>query len=208
MDQKTQEHIFELFFTTKDPGTGTGMGLAAVYGTIKNHDGAITVCSETGHGSTFRIFLPLATESAFESETVRHRQVRMEGRAHILVVEDEELVRNVVSEMLEGLGYTVTLCENGREAVELYQKGWRSIDLVFLDMAMPEMGGKESFLEMRKINSDVVALLSSGFSITGEAQSILEEGVKAFIQKPFSQGELSQKVAELLPSPSRKTDSA
>jgi PAS domain S-box-containing protein len=199
MDQETRAHIFEPFFTTKEPGMGTGMGLAAVYGTVKNHSGTISVDSDPGHGSTFKIYLPLASESALESESAEHRWDHMKSSAHILVVEDEELVRNLVAEMLETLGHMVTLCGNGREAVELYKKEWRSIDLVILDLVMPVMGGKECFIEMRKINPNITALLSSGFSITGEAQSILEEGVKDFIQKPFSQDDLSQKVAKLLP---------
>jgi len=197
MDEQTRARIFEPFFTTKEPGKGTGMGLAAVYGTIKNHKGSITVYSEPGHGSTFRLYLPLVSESSVAPDATRRPAERVEGGGHVLLVEDDEMVRDVGRQMLETLGYTVTTRADGAQALEHYEKEWRSIDLVILDMVMPVMGGKEAFIGMRKINPDIVALLSSGFSIDGEPQNIIDEGVKGFIQKPFRRGELAQKVMEV-----------
>jgi PAS domain S-box-containing protein len=197
MDEQTRARIFEPFFTTKEPGKGTGMGLAAVYGTIKNHKGSITVYSEPGHGSTFRLYLPLVSESSVVPDAIRTPAERVEGGGHVLLVEDDEMVRDVGRQMLEALGYTVTTRADGAQALEHYEKEWRSIDLVILDMVMPVMGGKEAFIAMRKINPDIVALLSSGFSIDGEPQNIIDEGVKGFIQKPFRRGELAQKVMEV-----------
>jgi CheY-like chemotaxis protein len=117
---------------------------------------------------------------------------------HILLVDDEKVLRDVGLKMLGELGYKASICSNGKEAVELYKKSWKSIDLVILDMVMPVMDGKDSFLAMRKINPDISALLASGYSIDGEAQGILDVGVKGFIQKPFKSDQLSRKIAEVL----------
>ena len=198
IDKKTKERIFEPFFTTKEQGKGTGMGLAAVYGTVKNHRGLIKVTSELGKGSVFVIYLPVsATDSSLKKQKDL-KQKLVAGTAHILLVEDEELIRNVTALMLEKLGYTVSVCRNGAEAVDFYRKQWQAINLVILDVIMPEMGGGEAFTIMNKINPDIIVLVSSGYSIDNEAQSIIDKGAKGFIQKPFRTGEISQKISEIL----------
>ncbi len=198
MDEETQRHIFEPFFTTKETGKGTGMGLAAVYGTVKNHKGAINVYSELEFGTTFKIYLPLLDSSSDMDGEAKDREKIIKGNARILVVDDEEMILDLVSDMLESMDYTVVACANGKEAVTRYKKSWKKVDLVILDMVMPEMGGHEAFIAMKKINPDIKALLSSGYSINGEAEKILEEGVLDFIQKPYQKAELSQKVAHAL----------
>lgn len=196
MDSDTQKRIFEPFFTTKGVGEGTGMGLASVYGTIQNHHGVITVYSEIGKGTTFKISLPLAEELVTSMDD--HKVTIKTGNAMILIVDDEELIRNMVADSLRGMGYKVALCKNGKEAFEYYKKSWKKIDLVLLDMIMPEMGGKETFLAMRKINPEVKVLLSSGYSVDCDAQEILDKGAVGFMGKPFTQTELSKKVASAL----------
>ena len=116
----------------------------------------------------------------------------------ILLVDDEEAIRNFATYTLERLGYQVIACSNGKEAVDCYEKSWREIDLVLLDMIMPVMGGRETFALMKKINPELLAILSSGYSIDGEAQAIIDDGVKAFISKPYRLIELSKKVAQVL----------
>lgn len=197
MDPETQKHIFEPFYTTKGVGKGTGMGLASVYGTVRNHKGAISVHSEAGRGTTFRIHLPLAEEAGNEQDA-SGRNVPVTGTARILLVDDEEMVRDLAADMLRVLGYTVTQCNNGKEAVEYYKKSWQHMDLVILDMVMPELGGRDTFIAMRNINPHVRAILSSGYSINDEAQAILDEGVMAFVEKPFELAEFSEKVAQVL----------
>ncbi|MHC4872750.1 MAG: PAS domain S-box protein [Planctomycetota bacterium] len=197
MDAETQKHIFEPFYTKKEQGKGTGMGLASVYGTIRNHNGAISVCSEVGHGTTFNIYLPLADEARDEQEGTGS-SAPTTGTARILLVDDEEVVRDIATDMLKELGYKVTVCNDGKEAVEHYEKAWKEIDLVLLDMVMPELGGHDTFAAMKKINPDIRVILSSGYSIDGEAQQILDDGVMAFVGKPFEQTELSEKVAQVL----------
>jgi len=199
MDAETQKHIFEPFYTTKEVGKGTGMGLASVYGTVRNHGGSISVYSEVGHGhgTAFRIYLPLA-EDVRNDENANTRSNPTTGTARILLVDDEGVIRELAAEMLRGWGYKVTVCNDGKEAVKFYESSWQNIDLVILDMVMPELGGRDTFIAMREINPDVRAILSSGYSINGEAQAILDEGVMAFVGKPFSQAELSEKVAQVL----------
>ena len=198
MSPEVQKHIFEPFFTTKDVSKGTGMGLASAYGTIRNHKGSIEVYSEEGHGTRISIYLPL-------SEDVRELVVNDErsvpivvGDVKILIVDDEVSLRNLGKDILTDIGYEVESCCNGLEAVEYYRENWRDIDLVILDMVMPVMGGREAFHAMKKINPEIKAILSSGFSINGAAQGILNDGVLSFIGKPFNQAEIAREIARIL----------
>lgn len=197
MDHNTKQHLFEPFFTTKAPGKGTGLGLASVYGTVKNHNGSIEVYSELGYGTTVKIYLP-AADAEFREEECKPAQVAQCGTERILLVDDEEMIRITASQILENLGYTVRTCQDGREAVDYYRKHHGQVDLVILDMIMPQMNGRETFEEMKKINPEIRALLSSGFSAEGEAQEILKDGVKDFVQKPFRIAELTSKVRKAL----------
>ncbi|MCD6406242.1 MAG: PAS domain S-box protein [Planctomycetes bacterium] len=197
MDADTQKHIFEPFFTTKKDDRGTGMGLAAVYGTIKNHKGSISVYSEVDRGTTFRIFLPLADDQC-KSVSVDTAVLPVVTPASILIVDDEESVRDVIAVMLTSLGHKVVTCHNGAEAVEYYRRAWRNIDLVILDMVMPQLTGGEMFAAMKNINPAIKAILVSGYTVDGEAQDILNNGVLSFIQKPLRLADLSRHVNEAL----------
>ena len=196
MDKETRERIFEPFFTTKGLASGTGLGMASTYGIIKGHGGYIDVDSEVGKGTTFSIYLP-ATEEMIEQKKVLSDEL-VKGKGTILLVDDEEMVLEVGKELLDNLGYEVLLAENGQEALELYKKNLDKIDLVLLDMVMPVMGGGEAFDKMKEINTNVKVLLSSGYSLEGEAKEILKRGCDAFIQKPFKMEQLSQKLMEIL----------
>ncbi len=196
MTETIRTRAFEPFFTTKSEDKGSGLGLASVYGTVKNHGGAIEIYSEPGHGTTFNIYFPLSAtdEVHIPKSTIFHSQ----KHERILVVDDEEMLRSLASDMLQELGYTVQTCVNGRDAVTYYETAWRDIDLVLMDMMMPEMGGHDAFLAMQKINPDIRVVLVSGYSINGEAQAILDKGVKAFLGKPYKQSEFSEKIAQAL----------
>ena len=196
MDEKTRQRIFEPFFTTKKMGRGTGLGLATVYGIIKGHQGIINVYSERGHGTTFTIYLP-----ASEKKVTQERKVPesiLKGHETILLVDDEEVIAAVTGEILESLGYNVLAARSGREAIEIYKATWEKIALVILDMIMPEIGGGETFDHLKEINPDVKVILSSGYSLSGQAVKIMEKGCYAFIQKPFTVMSLSQKIREVL----------
>jgi PAS domain S-box-containing protein len=198
MDEQTKKRIFEPFFTTKEMGRGTGLGLASVYGIIKGHSGVIDVHSEKGHGSTFTIYLP-----ASEKEIVRKGRVVtdiLKGEGRILLVDDEDVIVDVGSEMLGVLGYKVSVARSGREAIEIYKEKQNEIDMVILDMIMPEMDGKETFQALKSIDPGVKVILSSGYSADSGSTRMMEQGCCGFIQKPYSMNTLSQKVKEVLDS--------
>ena len=196
MDKETRERVFEPFFTTKGLASGTGLGMASAYGIIKGHGGYIDVDSGKGKGTTFSIYLP-ATEKMIEEKKVLSDEL-VKGKGTVLLVDDEKMFLEVGEELLTHLEYEVLLAENGREALELYKKNQDKIDLVLLDMVMPVMGGGEAFDRMKEINTNVKVLLSSGYSLEGEAKEILKRGCDAFIQKPFKMEQLSQKLREIL----------
>jgi len=196
MDQATQERIFEPFFTTKEMGRGTGLGLASAYGIIKNHGGHINVYSEKGRGTTFNIYLP-ASDKAVETEAHKPRMLR-KGNETILLVDDEDITVEVGEEILIELGYTVITARNGLEALAAYKENAQKIDMVILDMIMPDMGGGKTYDELKKINPNIRVLLSSGYSISGEASEILARGCNDFIQKPFNMKQLSEKMRGIL----------
>jgi two-component system cell cycle sensor histidine kinase/response regulator CckA len=196
MDETTQQKIFDPFFTTKEMGRGTGLGLASAYGIIKNHDGIINVYSEKGKGTTFNIYLPVS-----EKEMIKEKKSVIEilkGSETVLLVDDEQMIIDVGEPMLEKLGYKVMSANSGRAAIDLYQEKIKEIDIVILDMIMPDMNGGETYDQLKKINPNIKVLLSSGYSINGKAQEILDRGCDGFIQKPFHLNELSQRLREIL----------
>ncbi len=196
MDEKTRKRIFDPFFTTKEMGRGTGLGLATVYGIIKGHKGMINVYSEPSHGTTFTIYLPASEKEVVKKETATGKIAR--GTETILLVDDEKMVLEVSKELLESLGYRVYAVGSGQEAIDLFMGKRSEIDLVILDMIMPGISGGETFDRLREINPGIKVLLSSGYSLNGEAQTIMDRGCKGFIQKPFQIEKLSQKVREML----------
>ena len=196
MYRKTMERIFDPFFTTKEMGRGTGLGLASAYGIIKAHGGYIDVDSRRGHGTTFSIYLP-ATEKEVQ-RVVRTAERVAKGTGKVLLVDDEEAVLEVGQELLEATGYTVLTAKDGKEAIKVYRKNRDNIDIVVLDMVMPNMGGGEAYDRMKEMNPNVKVLLSSGYSIDGEASEILERGCDGFIQKPFTMKDLSGEIGKIL----------
>lgn len=196
MDAEIVKRIFDPFFTTKDMGQGTGLGLASAYGIIKGHGGYIDVASEKGHGTTFSIYLPASTMLIPKSLQTRDRICR--GSETILLVDDEATVLEVSVQLFETLGYKVLAAQNGEEAIEIYQNNQHQIDLVILDMIMPNMSGGRAYDRLKAINPDVQVILSSGYSINGQAREILDRGCVGFIQKPFGMQDLSLKLREIL----------
>jgi two-component system cell cycle sensor histidine kinase/response regulator CckA len=196
MDEATLARIFEPFFTTKDVGQGTGLGLATVYAIIKHHRGIIRVDSQPGQGTTFHIFLPVSARATVAEPTWDDAILR--GSGTVLLVDDEDGIRMVAGRILQQLGYQVLSAENGLRALEIYRQERDRIDLVILDMLMPGMGGPETFQELKAIDPGVRVLLSSGYSLDGEAQQAMAAGARGFIQKPYRLAVLSHKVAEIL----------
>ena len=187
------ERIFDPFFTTKAPGKGTGLGLSMVFGIVKNHGGCVDVRSEAGAGTVFRVYLPESAVGPAE-ETAAMDPALPRGRGRILLVDDQEPVREVAKDMLEALGYDVIIAADGLEGISRYRDLWREIDLVILDMVMPNMSGADCFRRMKGINPKARVVLSSGYSMDGAIQDVMNEGILAFIQKPYRLEELSRVV--------------
>ena len=196
MDKKIQDRIFDPFFTTKEISRGTGLGLASAYGIIKNHGGIINLYSERGRGTTFNIYLP-GSEKAPLSEKEPISEITR-GSETIMLVDDEEMIIDIGKQLLERFGYKVLVARDGREAENVYRKNKDSIDMVILDMVMPGIGGGKTYDKLKAINPKVKVLLSSGYSLNGEAKEILGRGCNGFIQKPFSLDNLSRKIHEIL----------
>ena len=199
MDAAVQRRIFEPFFTTKPKGEGTGLGLASAFTIIKNHGGFITLYSEVGRGTTFNIYLP-ATEAAAAPEAAVENEI-IHGEGLILLVDDEEMIADVAREMLSQLGYTVIVARGGAEAVERLSENTDSVALVILDLVMPDMNGSEAFEQLRAIRPDLKVLLASGYSLNGQADSLMQQGCNGYIQKPFNLTELSRKLYDILNPP-------
>ena len=196
MDQETIERIFQPFFTTKDMGLGSGLGLASTYGIVKGHGGYIDVESEKGHGSVFSIFIP-ASEESIQKDPIVSEKIE-EGDETILLVDDEDIIIDVGSQLLKKLGYNVFEARGGKEAIQVYQENKDNIDMIILDMIMPDMGGSDVYDKIKTIDPNVKVLLSSGYSIDGQATEILKRGCNGFIQKPFNLKRLSRKIREVL----------
>jgi len=196
MDEKTRQRIFDPFFTTKEMGRGSGMGLASAYGIIQGHSGIINVYSEKGQGTTFNIYLPASLKQVFSEE--RAETSLTHGCEIILLVDDEEVITDVTGRLLEELGYTIITAGSGEEALAIYRQKHADIDLVIIDMIMPGMSGSDTFDQLKIINPSVRAMLSSGYSLNGKAQAIMDKGVRVFLQKPYRLHDLDKKIREAL----------
>jgi len=197
MDEKTRERIFDPFFTTKGMGRGTGLGLAMVYGIVRGHKGAIQVDTELGHGTSFTISIPASDKDVFTEQAAKIEELKRGGET-LLLVDDEEVNLEVSQELLASLDYNVYVAGSGQEGLAIYAEKQNEIDLVIIDMIMPGMSGGEVFDHLRALNPAAKVLLSSGYSIDGQAKDILDRGCNGFIQKPFKLSHLSQKIREIL----------
>jgi len=198
MDEETKSRIFELFFTTHF--MGRGLGMAAVYGIIRNHDGAIKVDSELGKGTKVRIYLPaIEAEKEVEKKTVSRPDLQLpKGDATILAIEDEEDVMMLFRKVLERLGYRVLQAETGKKAIRLAKIFDGQIDLAILDIKLPDMSGDKVYPLIMEARPDLKVVVCSGYTLEGPPQDILDAGAEGFVQKPFHIATLAEKLKEVL----------
>jgi CheY-like chemotaxis protein len=197
MDKNTLNRVFEPFFTTRDKSRGSGLGLASAYGIIRNHEGFIGVYSEVGKGTTFNVYLPASDKSAHVGEE-RTKSDMVKGTERVLLIDDEDMIIDIGSQILNVLGYKVMAARSGEEAVELFGSHKDEIDLVILDMIMPGISGAETYERIRGLDRNIKVILSSGYSLNEDAAQIMKRGCNGFIQKPFQPGELSLKIRQIL----------
>jgi two-component system cell cycle sensor histidine kinase/response regulator CckA len=200
MDRKTADHVFEPFFTTKGVGKGTGLGLSMVYGIMKSHGGYITCCSEPGEGTTFKIYFPAkeGVPTGFELKPQGDEAEPEGGSETILLVDDEEMLRDIGEHILQKFGYTVLLARDGESALALYQEKPEHIALVILDLIMPGMGGKRCLEEILKISPGAKVVIASGYSANAHARDVLDIGARAFVTKPYEINQLLDVVRKVL----------
>ena len=204
MSEDIKQHIFEPFFTTKEVGRGTGLGLATAYGIVKQSGGSIEVSSEEGTGTTFRVFL-LRVTAAIDVSNKKQVPLAMSGGTEtILLVEDEDLVRNLSRHILEECGYKVIEAINGIEALQICARQG-PIDLLLTDVVMPQMGGRELSEKLRETIPDVRILFTSGYTDDEVVKHGVIEIDTNFIQKPFTPESLAQKVRKVLDNGKKKT---
>ena len=197
MSQDIIESIFDPFFTTKSNAVGSGLGLSMVYNMIKKHDGFIDVESAEGVGTEFKIYLPAVPDNQLSDKSAESN-VLDRGSGNILVIDDEEIVRSMISKMLELSGYTVYCASGGMEGIDMLEKMSDIIDLVILDMVMPEISGDEVFSIIKDKYKNVKVLLSSGFSHDERVKNVINDGVDGFISKPYQIRELTAAVSKLI----------
>ncbi|WP_167882980.1 PAS domain-containing hybrid sensor histidine kinase/response regulator [Leptospira barantonii] len=204
MDSFTKARIFEPFFTTKEPGRGTGLGLATTYGIVERHRGFIEVDTELGRGTTFKIFLPAQTQTheAVLKETKEESvsKISTQGSGTILLVEDEDMLREVLTSILEKEGYRVLVAMNGLDAVEIYRTHWNRIDLVLSDVGLPGIEGDRMYYEMKRIHPEIRAILASGFIEPGKKSELLRAGVVDVLQKPYLTVEILNRIKTVIHS--------
>jgi PAS domain S-box-containing protein len=191
LNEEAKRRIFEPFFSPYRPIRYEGMGLAAAYGTVKSHNGIINVYSEEGHGTTFNIYLPVIKKESLSVPIETHSN---NGCETILIVDDDPLTSQVGRDILERQGYRVMMAENGREAIEIYSDYQDQINLVLLDVIMPDLNGDQVFLELKKCNPNIVVIVASGYNVNRQISTMLNSGCVDFIQKPFQSQTLSAKV--------------
>ncbi len=199
MDEETKEHLFEPFFTTKEKGKGTGLGLSTIYGIVKQSEGYVCVYSELNKGTSFKVYFPRVDEVEKEDENIFKESKSLTGSETILIVEDEEMVRNLIYESLKIFGYDLIEAGNGKKALQVCKTdSEKQIQLLITDVIMPDMGGSELAKKLEKLKPNMKVLYISGYTDNAIVHhGVLDAGV-AFLQKPFSPKVLAQKVREIL----------
>jgi CheY-like chemotaxis protein len=183
--------IYLPFYTTKDKKMGTGLGLSMAFNIIEKHKGFIDVYSEKNLGSSFNIFLPINSEHEVDSHSVEIKS-KVVGNGVILIVDDDDSIRNTTKELLTQIGYEVLTASDGQEGIEVFTQHKERISAVILDMVMPKLSGKEVFWKMKTVDPSVKVILVSGFKQDERIQALMDMGITSFVQKPYTMEKITQ----------------
>jgi len=197
MDPQVRERIFEPYYTTKEQGKGTGLGLSVIHGIVKNHGGDITVSSQPGKGSSFRVYMPIIDEVEEETQT-DEPLIEINGKERILLIDDEQQIIDIERQILERLGYTVTSTTDSQEALEEFAAQPDHFDLVITDMTMPKMTGDQLAQRMMDIKPQIPVILCTGFNETISEEKALAMGIDKFVMKPVVKEELASTIRKVL----------
>jgi PAS domain S-box-containing protein len=201
IDRQKLDRIFDPFFTTKEPGKGTGLGLSIVYGIVTSVNGAIEVHSELGKGTSFRMYLPVADNYVFPVEPVKEELPAAESHGQtILIIDDEQMIREMASDILTQLGYQVMVAQSGQEGIDIYRQNQSRIDLVLLDLIMPHMNGVACFEKLKDVDPAIKVVVSSGISDLQHKKEMEKLGARGYLEKPFSVNRMATKLQEILNS--------
>ncbi|MDQ3116001.1 MAG: response regulator [Verrucomicrobiota bacterium] len=206
ISDRVKPHIFEPFYTTKERGKGTGLGLSVVYGVVNNHRGFVQVDSEPGHGTTFKVYLPLAGAAELSSADGKRPGSGRDLARTVMLVEDEEMLRDLGVMLLESDGYRVLAAKDGIEAVEMFEAHADEIGLVVCDLGLPRLGGRDVFLRMKEIKPSVRAIVASGYLEPSMRTEILRAGVIDTVQKPYDFRELIERIRSIIGEPQPEED--
>ena len=199
MTLEIRAHVFESFFTTKEKGKGTGLGLATVYGIVKHHNGHIIIESEPGKGSSVHLYFPLPAKMDEVSYPSKMQPENIRGNNEtVFLIEDEELLLNLVKSLLEGHGYRVITAMNGEEAIHVYREHIGTIDLVLTDMDIPKLSGEQIYSVFRELNPAVKLIFASGFIEPEIKAEMFRRGARSFLEKPYRPMEILKSVREAL----------
>jgi CheY-like chemotaxis protein len=199
MDEVTKRRIFEPFFSTKERGKGTGLGLAVVYGIVQSHLGFIDVKSAVGVGTTFELYFPVQMETLAPTESQQTEIDEIPGGSEtLMLVEDEDMLLEIVKQMVESKGYKTIVARDGEEAVEIYKRHKKDIALVLTDVGLPKLGGFEEFLALKEINPSVKVIFASGYYDPHLRNEMQKQNAKDFIQKPYNPDEILKKIRDVL----------
>ena len=207
ISKRVKPHIFEPFYTTKERGKGTGLGLSVVYGVVNNHRGFVQVDSEPGRGTTFTIYLPLGSATEPASANGHSPGSDHDPARTVMLVEDEEMLRELGVMLLEGDGYRVLAAKDGVEAVEMFEAHADEIGLVVCDLGLPRLGGRDVFLRMKEIKPSVRTIVASGYLEPNLRTEILRAGVIDTVQKPYDFRELIARIRSIIGEPQTEDDS-
>ena len=200
MDRKTREHIFEPFYTTKEIGRGTGLGLSTIFGIVKNHGGHIHCYSELGKGAVFRLYFPVLRDDQAQRSSSPERvdEEALRGSETILLADDEESLRQLGERVLKSMGYSVLTASSGEEALELYRQQGDRLDLVVMDLGMPGMGGHKAMLAILGLDPQAKLLIASGYSAHAQVKDSLQAGAAGYVAKPYKRSDLLATVRRVL----------